>query len=261
MTFWTLVLSSLAVLCLFMASVWVFARAVNNAGFVDVAWAFSFTLVAVVCLFLGPRWTAPGLLLTIMMVLWSVRLGTYLLQRVVRHHPTEDSRYQTLRRQFPQRTWLLFFGFFQAQAILTLVLSLPLLLVVSAGPARLHPLHFLGLALWLIALVGESLADFQLETFRRNPQNRGRTCRSGLWRYSRHPNYFFEWIFWISYFVFALPTPLGFLTLAGPLIMLYLLLKVTGIPTTEAQSLQKRGAEYRQYMETTSMFLPWPPKK
>lgn len=260
MTFWTLVLSSFAVLSLFMASVWVFARAVNNAGFVDVAWAFSFSLVTLVCLFLGPRWTAPGLLLSIMMVLWSVRLGSYLLNRVSRHHPTEDSRYQTLRRQFPRRTWLMFFGFFQAQAVLTLLLSLPLFLVVTAGPSRLHPLHFLAVALWLIALVGESMADHQLETFRRNPQNKGRTCRTGLWRYSRHPNYFFEWLFWVAWFVFALPSPLGFLTVVGPMLMLYLLLKVTGIPATEAESLRKRGEEYRAYMESTSMFFPWPPK-
>lgn len=258
MTFWNLVLSNLAATMLFMASAWVLAYAVNNAGIVDVAWTFAFSFVAGLSLLLGPLLTGPGLLLAGMILGWSIRLGTYLLRRVSAHHPEEDARYRTLRAQFPQRTWLMFFGFFQAQAVLVVLLSLPLFLVVAAGPKSFHILHFAGLLIWLVAICGETLADRQLQAFRSNPSNKGRTCQGGLWRYSRHPNYFFEWLFWVAYFVYALPSPLGWMTLIGPALMLFFLFRVTGIPATEAQALRSRGEEYREYQQTTNAFFPGP---
>jgi steroid 5-alpha reductase family enzyme len=260
MTFWTLIISCLLATGLFMASAWVLAYAVNNAGIVDIAWAFAFSFVAGITLWLGPLFTGPGLLLSFMLVLWSVRLGTYLLKRVSLHHPQEDPRYQTLREQFPRRTWLMFFGFFQAQGLLVILLSLPLFLVVAAGPKHFHALHFLGLLVWMIALAGETTADRQLQKFRRNPAHRGRTCRDGLWRYSRHPNYFFEWLIWVAYFIYALPSPLGWLTILGPGLMLFFLFRVTGIPATEAQALRSRGEDYRRYQQTTNAFFPGPPR-
>jgi steroid 5-alpha reductase family enzyme len=260
MTFWNLVLSNLGCTMVFMASAWVLAYAVNNAGIVDVAWAFAFSFIAGMTTLLGPLFTGPGMLLAGMLVLWSVRLGSYLLKRVSAHHPEEDPRYKTLRTQFPQRTWLMFFGFFQAQALLAVLLSLPLFLVTAAGPKHFHVMHLLGLLIWMLAVAGEAMADRQLHHFRSNPANRGHTCRAGLWRYSRHPNYFFEWLVWVAYFVYALPSPLGWLTIIGPVLMLFFLFRVTGIPATEAQALRSRGDEYRQYQQTTNAFFPGPPR-
>jgi steroid 5-alpha reductase family enzyme len=260
MTFWVLAGYSALLCMIFFASVWLFSYRINNAGFVDVAWAFAFSLVAVLALLLARPPTVPGALLAGMIMLWSVRLGGHLLHRVAGHHPIEDGRYQTLRQAFPKNTWLMFFGFFQAQAILVLILAYPLLLVVTTGPTKLHPLHLLGFVLWLIAWVGESLADRQLAAFRANPANRAKTCRSGLWAWSRHPNYFFEWLVWVAWFLYALPSPLGWLAITGPILMLIFLFRVTGIPATEAQSLRSRGADYRNYQLTTSAFFPWPPK-
>ena len=115
--------------------------------------------------------------------------------------------------------------------------------------------------IWLIAVSGESLADWQLSAFRHDPANAGQVCQRGLWRYSRHPNYFFEWLHWWAYVCLAAGSPWGGLALAGPAAMLYFLLKVTGVPPTEAQALKSRGDAYRQYQRTTSVFFPWPPQR
>ena len=112
----------------------------------------------------------------------------------------------------------------------------------------------------LSAIVGETVADRQLANWRKDPNNKGRTCRSGLWRYSRHPNYFCEWLMWCAYAALAWPGPLGPVALGAPALLLFLVLKVTGIPPTEARALASRGADYRRYQRTTSAFVPWPPR-
>jgi len=118
-----------------------------------------------------------------------------------------------------------------------------------------------ALLLWLTALLGESLAYSQLEDFKSRAGNKGKVCRIGLWRYSRHPNYFFEWLIWVAYFVFALASPFGCVSIISPLLMLYFLFKITGIPATEEQSLRSKGAAYREYQRTTSAFVPWFPSR
>jgi len=260
MSLWLLLLYIWFACALLMASVWIFAYATNNAGWVDIAWAYSFTGVAAACLILAHPLTPPTVFLAGMMILWSVRLGTYLLLRTGRHSKIEDPRYAALRRKFPNRPWLMFFFFFQAQALLVVLLSMPIALVATCGPASLHPLHWVAFGLWLVALTGETIADAQLSNFRKQPSNAGKTCQIGLWRWSRHPNYFFEWLVWVAWFVFALPSPLGLLTIYVPLLMLWFLLRVTGIPATEARALETRGEDYRQYQKSTSMFFPMPPR-
>ena len=153
-----------------------------------------------------------------------------------------------------------FFGFFQAQALLTAVFAVPFL-VVALAPER-PPLGALiaAVVIWLAAVSGETWADRQLAVWRADPTHRGRTCRTGLWRYSRHPNYFFEWLHWWSYPLLAWGAPEWWLTLLGPALMLYTLLKVTGIPYTEQQALASRGDDYRAYQRSTSAFIPWWPK-
>jgi steroid 5-alpha reductase family enzyme len=111
-----------------------------------------------------------------------------------------------------------------------------------------------------VAFAGESLADRQLSRFRQDPRNRGRVCRDGLWRYSRHPNYFFEWLHWWAYVALAAGSPLWWIAVAGVAMMLLFLTRVTGIPPTEAQALRSRGEAYREYQRTTSAFFPWPPR-
>jgi steroid 5-alpha reductase family enzyme len=113
----------------------------------------------------------------------------------------------------------------------------------------------------LIGMVGEAIADWQLEKFKKDPANKGKTCTAGLWNYSRHPNYFFEWLMWIGCATIALASPWGWLGLLSPALILYFLLGATGIPATEAQALRSRGDEYRAYQRSTNAFVPWFPKK
>ncbi len=248
---------ALAVLAVVMALVWLAAARLQNAGIVDVAWSYNFSLVAVLYAAHLPGFPTRRLLVVVMAVLWSARLGTYLYRRVMSHHPVEDGRYQDLRRRWAPHADRRFFWFFQVQGALNVVLSLPFLIAARNPEPRIHPAEWTGVALWAMALAGESLADRQLDRFCRDPANRGRTCRVGLWRYSRHPNYFFEWLVWVAFFVFAFPSPGGPATVYCPLLMLFFLFRVTGIPATEAQALRTRGEEYREYQRTTSAFVPW----
>ena len=119
---------------------------------------------------------------------------------------------------------------------------------------------FVAIAVWVIAIAGESIADRQLDNFRNNPSNKGQVCKDGLWYYSRHPNYFFEWLHWWTYVLFAITYPLGWLSILAPALMLFFILKVTGIPPTEKQALKSRGERYREYQRTTNAFFPWFPK-
>ena len=121
----------------------------------------------------------------------------------------------------------------------------------------LSPFEWIGFGLWMISVSFEAMADRQLAEFKKDPANKGKVCDTGLWRYSRHPNYFFEWLMWMSYFIFALGSPYGWLGIISPAIILYLLLKVTGIPATEEQSLRSKGDKFREYQKTTSVFVPW----
>jgi steroid 5-alpha reductase family enzyme len=141
------------------------------------------------------------------------------------------------------------------------ILSVPFLIPSLNGRPELHPLEVAGALLWFIALCGETLADAQLAAFKRNPANRGAVCDRGLWRYSRHPNYFFEWLVWVAFFVFACGSPWGWISVLCPAVMLHLLLRVTGIPLTEQQALRSRGDAYRRYQQTTSAFFPWFPRR
>lgn len=254
-----LLLAVVALLLLF-AGTYLLARRIDNYGIVDVAWSYAFGALATFYALFATGWPVRRALLATMVVLWSLRLGTHLAIRVIGHHPREDARYQQLRRDWSARFALKMFGFFQLQAVSVAVLGIGFLLVVRNPTPSLHPLELAGAALWLLAVSGEALADAQLAAFQNDPANRGRVCDTGLWRYSRHPNYFFEWLTWVAYAVFALASPWGWLGLVGPACILWLLLRVTGLPTTEAQSLRSRGDAYRRYQERTSAFVPWFPK-
>ncbi len=260
MNAWVLVGVGVNVSMVLMAVVWVISKKLNNAGFVDVAWSYGFAVVVAIYASMGPGDPLRKGLITGMVVIWSLRLGTHLLIRVAGHHPVEDARYAALRGAFPKRVWLMFFGFFLLQGLLIGILSAPFAVACANPVPGLSVWEILGAALWLAALCGEALADGQLKRFRGNPANTGRVCNTGLWRYSRHPNYFFEWVIWVAFFVFACGSPWGWLTFFCPLIMLHFLLNVTGVPPAEEQSLKSRGDAYREYQRTTSVFIPLPPK-
>lgn len=252
---------ALAFSSLLMLGVWMVAMRIRNAGIVDIAWALGFAPLALLYRFLADGEPARQNLVTLMVVLWSVRLGIHLWKRVMGHHPVEDGRYAEMRRAVAGREGPAFFWFFQAQAVLLALLSIPCLLINADPRVHLGITDFLAPALWIVALGGESLADRQLASFKADPAHRGKVCNVGLWRFSRHPNYFFEWLIWLGLFVMALPAPWGWVTLFAPALMLFLLLKVTGIPYTEQQAVRSKGEAYRHYQRTTSAFFPRFPKQ
>ncbi|MFO1448577.1 MAG: DUF1295 domain-containing protein [Opitutaceae bacterium] len=243
------------------ALLFLLARRINNYGIVDIAWSYAFGALAILYGVLANGLPLRRILMPALVVLWSLRLGTHLYKRVMGHHPEEDGRYREMRIRWAKNfTWEMF-KFYQLQAVSLVILSLPFVLVCLNPTPAIHPLELAGLTLWFIALCGETVADAQLAAFKRRPENRGKVCDFGLWRYSRHPNYFFEWLIWVAYFVFACGSPWGWISLICPASMLYLLLRVTGIPMTEEQSVRSRGDAYRRYQATTSAFIPWFPRK
>lgn len=253
----TLLALGLALAALLMAAVWALARRIRNNGIVDIAWAGSFMPLAALYAAVGTGDAVRQQVLLAMVFAWSLRLTVYLYRRVMGHHPVEDTRYQDLRRDWAHALDLRFFVFFQAQAAAAVAFSLPHALAMTNAAPSLSALEWVGVAVWAIGLAGEAAADSQLARFKADPANAGRICQAGLWYYSRHPNYFFEFLVWCGFALFALPAPWGWLGLLSPALMLYTLLRVTGIPATEAAALARRGEAYREYQRTTSAFVPW----
>lgn len=239
---------------------WAVCVRIRNYAFLDAIWSSSIGLLAVLYAVLGTgtfirRATFAGVGLA-----WSVRLGLYIFVRVLRAHPQEDPRYRSLRERWSGSAGFLWF--FEIQAIVAVLFSMPFAMASVNPSPRMGALEIAGLALALCATAGEWISDWQAQAFkRRHAHGRSAILNVGLWRYSRHPNYFFESLVWWGFFLAALDFPYGWMTAICPLLMLYFLLRVTGIPLTEKHSLESRGDAYREYQRTTSRFIPWFPKQ
>ncbi len=241
-----------------MAAAWYFSMRVKNVGYVDVVWAGLMAAAAVLAGYEGVGSDLPRALVAFLGGIWGARLCIHLLKRVM--HEPEDGRYQALRA-----TWngspAKFFFFFQMQALIVVLFSIPFYAAASRYAGALCGWSIAAIVVWLISVFGEYVADRQLATFRADPNNKGKTCRAGLWAYSRHPNYFFEWLHWFTYVLLAINSEYFWYSLVGPIVMLAFLYRVSGIPWTEAQALRSRGDDYRRYQEEVSAFVPWFPHK
>ncbi|BCT91625.1 membrane protein [Lysobacter helvus] len=242
-----------ALAALAQALAWAWQRAHRNAGIVDVVWAFGVGGAAVLVAALGDGAVLPRVALALLGGAWGLRLGLHLLRRV--RGEGEDGRYAQLRERWDgdQRKWFLFF---QAQALLIVLFAVPLLAVARNPVTAWTPWLVAGIVVFIACVAGEAVADAQLARFRADPANKGRTCRSGLWRFSRHPNYFFEWLHWFAYVLLAIGSPWHWLAWTGPGVMYVFLRYLSGVPFTEAQALRTRGEDYRAYMRDTPMFFP-----
>lgn len=245
-----------------MLALWWLQLHARNASIADVGWCLGLVAVVVWYAAVTPGEPMRRALVAGMVAIYGTRLGLYLLVNRILGH-SEDARYQSVRRRWGAQEPVRMFLYFQLQALALAAFSLPPLLVMQNPHPPFHLWELAGVCVWGAAVCGEAVADWQLTRFRGKPWNRDRVLREGLWRYSRHPNYFFEWLHWWAYVVMALALPMGnwWLTLIGPAAMGWALVRVTGIPLAEAQALASRGEDYRDYQRTTSSFVPWLPRR
>ena len=258
MTPWQQFLLVWALAALVQGIAWARQLRTRNAGIVDVVWSFGLGAAAVLVAATGAGAALPRALLALLGGLWGLRLGLHLWHRV--RGEAEDGRYAQLRQRWGNAPlkWL---GMFQFQAVLIALFALPFLAVAANPVAGWNAWVIAGIAAWLFSVGGEAIADRQLARFRADPGNRGRTCRAGLWRYSRHPNYFFEWLHWFAYVLLAIGSPIAGLAWSGPVVMYVFLRWISGIPWTEQQALRSRGDDYARYQRSTPMLIPWFPKE
>jgi steroid 5-alpha reductase family enzyme len=255
---WGLLLVGAVVASVAMAALWALAVRIGDASHVDVAWALLIACCALLYAALADGSAAHRVLAAALASLWGFRLGIYLLvSRVLGKE--EDGRYRALREKWGERANRRFFWFFQLQAAGVVLFSLPFALIALDG-GEVGVLEWKGVLVWLLGNAGVIAADLQLARWRGGPANRGRTMRSGLWAWSRHPNYFFELVTWCGVALVATAAPWGWRAWIVPAALLFLLFRVTGIPATEAQALRTRE-DYADYQRTTSVFVPLPRKR
>ena len=251
-------------LSVLMAGAWWVQQRTGNSGWVDTIWTFSLGLVGAA----GALWPVAGAapnarqwLVAALVAIWSLRLGLHIAGRTA--GITDDPRYAAFAGEWGVDSPRRMFVFLQNQGFGSIPLVFSIFVAARFPSELLRPQDYLGALILLAGILGEALADAQLKRFRSDPANQGRVCDIGLWRWSRHPNYFFEWFGWLAYPVIALSElyPWGWATLLAPAFMYWILVHVTGIPPLEQQMLRSRGERYRDYQSRTSMFFPRPPQK
>lgn len=247
----------LVILIAYMTIVWTIARTIRNNSIVDVAWAYNFLIIAAIIYLMADGNETRKQIICGLAALWSLRLGTYLAIRVGGHIREEEGRYKQLREEWGHNLHFKFFLFFQMQGLSNVFLAIPWVIIALNPAPEISILEYIGAGLWLLSIIGEGLSDLQLALFKKDPANKGKVCERGLWNYSRHPNYFFQLMIWISVLILAISSPYGYIAIICPLAIGYLIFKVTGIPMTEEQSLRSKGDVYRRYQKTTSVFIPW----
>jgi steroid 5-alpha reductase family enzyme len=239
---------------------WLWAVRLHNAGFVDIGWCLGIGLDALAVLLWSGSRSVLAWILAVALWLWAIRLVLYLGGRVI--GKPEDPRFGALRNEWRAKGRsenAMLFVVFQTQGLLAVVFSIPVFLASLGPDNRLGALSTGGVFLFAVGFLGEILADRQLARFR--AQGAHGVCRKGLWAYSRHPNYFFEFLLWFGLALATLGTSYGAVALVCPALILFFLLRVTGIPATEAHAVESRGEEYRRYQEEVSAFVPWFPRK
>jgi steroid 5-alpha reductase family enzyme len=255
-------------LSILMAIAWMVQQRTGNSGWVDTIWTFSVGLVGAGSALWPMDSSAPDArqwLVAALVVIWSLRLGSHIAARTA--GISDDPRYAAFAREWGVDSPRKMFMFLQNQGFGSIPLVFAIFVAARFPQLGLRIQDGLGALILLVGIGGEALADAQLKNFRSDPANKGRVCDAGLWRWSRHPNYFFEWFGWLAYPVIALSIdyplsyPWGWATLLAPVFMYWILVLVTGIPPLEAQMLRSRGERYRDYQLRTSMFFPLPPQK
>ena len=258
MTLQTILPTNLAAIAVAILLLWFVSLLRRDASIVDIFWGFGFVLVAWLSLWASDRLDSRGFLLVGMVSIWGLRLAGYLVWRNLRK--AEDYRYAAMRERHGTRFAIVsLFTVFGLQGLLMWIISLP----IQVGVSQAEGWHFavpIGVILWGGGLFFESVGDYQLARFKADPANRGRVMNRGLWRYTRHPNYFGDFLVWWGFYAGAAEPTSWRWTIIGPLLMSFLLIRVSGVRLLES-SLKSRVAGYEQYVSSTSSFFPLPPKQ
>lgn len=243
-----------------MLTTWALSLPLRDVSIVDIVWGLGFVVVAVTAALVGDGSGARRTLLLLLVGLWGARLTGYLALRNLGHG--EDQRYVVMRRRIGSRFWIVsLVTVFLLQGVLMWVVSLPVQLAAAAEePAGLGPLALSGVALWVVGLTFEAVGDLQMARFKADPGSKGQVMDRGLWRYTRHPNYFGDFCVWWGIFLVAAETGPGRLGIIGPIVMSVLLLRVSGVALLE-RSIGTRRPGYAAYVERTSGFFPRPPRR
>lgn len=254
------VLVAWACMAVAMALLWFVQLRTGDASIVDIGWAFGTEAVgvALVAAVSGGD-PARRCVAAAMVATWSVRLGVHLWRRI-RASAREEGRYRYLREALGARAGVGLFAFFQVQAAWAVMFAMP----VWAASEAVRPLDWLdalGVAVWAAGVLGESVADRQLARFRADPECAAEVCDSGMWGWSRHPNYFFEWLQWWGFVALGAGSGHWWVTVAGVAVMYVFITRITGIPYTERQATRSRGDSYRRYRERVPAFFPRPPAR
>lgn len=262
MVIW-LTLGALLFMALVMTISWLAQKQLGNAGWTDVFW----TLGTGICGVVAALWPDPfgygprQFIVALLIAVWSLRLGLYVAFRVARSED-EDPRYARMRKSHGDRFQAVMFKLSLAQPPATALLIISVAIAAHETTPYLRTADLAGLAILLIAIFGESLSDHQMKRFKADPANKGKVMDVGLWGWSRHPNYFFEWFGWLAYPVIgmSLDRPWSWASMIAPVVMYQVLNKLTGIPPTEAAMVASKGDAYRAYQKRVSPFFPLPPK-
>lgn len=249
---------SFIVLIIYFALGWYVSFYKKVFSLIDFVWSTSF--IFVVAIFHMVKFKSHGdtsfRLIDLLYLIWSLRLSLHLYKRIKKNG--EDRRYIELKKKWKIWYGLNFFVLFQVEALLTIFLSIPLALSYDDTPSLFK---YLSVVVFMIAIVGETLSDKQLASFIHLNKDSSKVCNTGLWKYSRHPNYFFEWLIWISFALYGLSSSEKWPAILPCLVMYLLLTKVTGIPPAEESSLKSKKENYKNYQLKTNSFFPWFSKK
>ena len=243
-----------------MVVTWVISVAITNASIVDIVWGLGFVIVAwVVRLAVDQGDDARQWLLVAMTSVWGLRLAIHLFTR--NHGNGEDFRYRAMRKHYGERFALISLGtVFGLQGALMFVVSLPVQLGQADPTPSVGVVAILGVVVWAVGMFFETVGDLQLAAFKRKPENKGAVMRSGLWRYTRHPNYFGDACVWWGIALVAAETGAGAWGLVGAAVMTFLLRRVSGVTMLE-RTMAKRRPGYTEYVASTSPFIPRPPRR
>jgi len=251
-----IMLSAWCCLIVLMVGVWLYYRITHIPNVVDVAWSIGHWLAGTLYLF-AEGINTRKLVLWVILTVWALRLAGYLYWTRLRLKIV-DQRYIAMQDEKKMSANLSFFLNYQLQACLIMLTVSSLYLSGQAISPSLTIFDWIAIPVILSGIIMTTLADLQLRRFVQ--EYKGRVCNRGLWQYSRHPNYFFEWLVWVGFALSALATPYGFLSILSPLTLYLIMTKITG-PITERGSLESKPAAYQEYQKTTSMFFPWPSRK